>query len=399
MAYDDFFARALDDLKTAGQYRVFRPIRRLCGDFPYAVHNDQKIVVWCGNDYLGMGQHETVRQAMTDTLTTHGAGSGGTRSISGTSDLHGELERTLADLHQKESALVFTSGYVANQTTLSTLGSRLPNCIFFSDANNHASMIEGMRSARAGRVIFRHNCPQDLADKLKAAPKNATKIIAFESVYSMDGDVAPIGDFCDLADRYGALTYLDEVHGVGMYGPRGGGIADRDNLMGRVDIIQGTLGKAFGLMGGYIAGKSKTMDFIRSFAPGFIFTTALPPAIMAGAIASIRHLMTSSMERMAQGQNVSHLKSLLTHGGVPFLNGPSHIVPIIIGDGGLCKEIADILLYEFHMYMQPINYPTVPVGTERLRLTPSARHTAAMVQDLARALEIIWDRFHLKRAA
>jgi 5-aminolevulinate synthase len=403
MDYQKFFADALTDLKKQGQYRIFLDIERCAGEFPKALcyhhGNVDEITVWCGNDYLGMGQHPKVMQAVHESIERCGVGSGGTRNISGTTHAHVLVEKELCDLHNKEAALVFTSGYIANETTLSTLGARLPGCIFLSDENNHASIIHGIRNSRAEKKIFRHNDVAHLEELLQTIEPHRPKIIVFESVYSMDGDISPIKEICTLAKRYHALTYLDEVHGVGMYGHKGGGIAQHLNVEQEVDIIQGTFGKAFGLMGGYIAGSHQLIDFVRSFSPGFIFTTSLPPAIMAGVTASIRHLKISSLERERHQLNVRYLKTKLREAGLSFLPNDSHIVPIIVGNAQRCKHIADCLLQEYKIYVQPINYPTVPVGTERLRLTPSALHTPAMIDKLVEALTEVYNRLALKKAA
>jgi 5-aminolevulinate synthase len=392
--YAKHFKASLDAIRREGRYRVFADVKRRRGSFPDAEHvteqGSKPIVVWCSNDYLGMGQHPKVLAAMHEAIDTVGAGSGGTRNISGTTHYHVELEQELADLHGKEQALLFTSAYVANDATLSTLAKLLPGCIIFSDEKNHASMIEGIRHGNCEKRIFRHNDVSDLETKLKAVPAGAPKIIAFESVYSMDGHIAPIGAICDLAEKYGALTYLDEVHAVGMYGPHGGGIAERDGVMERVDIINGTLAKGFGVMGGYIAGTRDLCDAIRSFAPGFIFTTSLAPAIAAGALASIRHLKISSLERARHQERARSLKSRLISAGLPVFQNQSHIVPVLIGDPVHCKEVTDRLLDMYGIYVQPINYPTVPRGTERIRLTPGPHHTDAQMDDLTEALSSLW---------
>ncbi|MEL6286913.1 MAG: 5-aminolevulinate synthase, partial [Pseudomonadota bacterium] len=401
--FENFFASELETVREDGRYRVFTDIKRHRGKFPHATRfigeETQAVTVWCSNDYLGMGQHPAVLEAMHEALDECGAGAGGTRNISGTNRYHVELENELADLHGKESALLFTSGYVSNWAGLGTLASRIPNCVVLSDELNHASMIEGIRHSRATKVIFKHNDPADLEAKLQALDPDVPKLIAFESVYSMDGDIAPIKEFCDLADKYGAMTYLDEVHAVGLYGPRGGGIAEREGLMDRLTVIEGTLGKAFGVVGGYIAASTALCDFVRSFASGFIFTTALPPAVAAGAIASIQHLKTSEMERMRQKrQRVSQVRGRLRDMGIPYMENPSHIVPVMVGDPVKCKFISDWLLETHGIYVQPINYPTVPKGTERLRITPSPVHTDGDVDRLVRALSEIWSQCALARA-
>lgn len=386
--YDALSEQAVDTLKNEGRYRVFNNIEREAGTYPYAQHHnlDKEVIVWCANDYLGMGQHEKVLTAMQDSISTMGAGSGGTRNISGTHCKVVELEDTLAELHHKESALVFTSGYIANEATLSTLGSVFKDCIIYSDSMNHASMINGIRNSAAEKKIFKHNDVEHLESLLASSDRNAPKIIAFESVYSMDGDIGKMEEICRLARKYNALTYLDEVHAVGMYGPRGAGMAEAEGLMDQIDIIQGTLAKAYGIMGGYIAASQHLVDMIRSYAPGFIFTTSLPPALAAGANASIRYLMESQQER-AEHQSAAHyLKEKLKDACIPQLENPTHIVPVLIGDPVKCKAASDMLIEQFGMYIQPINYPTVPKGTERLRITPTPLHSEKMMDDLTDAL-------------
>jgi 5-aminolevulinate synthase len=399
--YDRIFRAAIDRLHDEGRYRVFIDILRTKGQFPnaqcFAGHNGPKpITVWCSNDYLGMGQHPTVVAAMEEALHNVGAGSGGTRNIGGNTHYHVELERELAGLHGKQAALLFTSGYVSNEAALSTLGKLLPGCIIFSDALNHASMIAGIKSSGCEKRVFRHNDLAHLEQLLAEAEPEAPKLIAFESVYSMDGDVAPIAAICDLADRYGALTYLDEVHAVGMYGPHGGGISEREGLAHRVTLIEGTLGKAFGIMGGYVAASSDIIDCIRSYAPGFIFTTSLSPVLVAGALASVRHLKTSAAEREAQQAAAAALKARFADAGLPQLPSVTHIVPLLVGCPVKAKRISDILLAEYGLYVQPINFPTVPRGTERLRFTPGPHHSEAMMDELTGALVEIWDRLELQ---
>ena len=401
--YDAVFEKAIDRLHAEGRYRVFIDILRNKGNYPnarcFAGHNGPKdITVWCSNDYLCMGQHPKVITAMEDALHDVGAGSGGTRNIGGNTHFHVELENELADLHGKDGALLFTSGYVSNDATLSTLAKVLPGCIIYSDELNHASMIAGIRNAGCEKRVWRHNDLAHLEELLAADDPEAPKLIAFESVYSMDGDVAPIGAVCDLADKYNALTYCDEVHAVGMYGARGGGISERDEVADRVTIIEGTLGKAFGVMGGYIAADQKIIDVIRSYAPGFIFTTSLSPVLVAGVLASVRHLKVSSEERTAQHANAAMLKTLFADAGLPVMVSNTHIVPLMVGDPVKAKKISDILLAEYGVYVQPINYPTVPRGTERLRFTPGPQHTEAMMRDLTSALIEIWGRVEIRAA-
>ncbi|MET4697588.1 5-aminolevulinate synthase [Constrictibacter sp. MBR-5] len=403
MDYEAIFAERLAAVHAEGRYRVFAHLARQVGRYPVAAAHGpdgvRDVVIWCGNDYLAMGQHPVVLDAMHAALDRHGAGAGGTRNISGTSHPVVLLEAELADLHGKEAALVFSSGYVANDTSLCTLATILPGCVVFSDEKNHASMIQGIRNARCERRIFRHNDAADLDRLLSAADPAAPKLVAFESVYSMDGDIAPIADLCDVAERHGAMTYLDEVHAVGLYGPRGGGVAEARGLLDRLTVINGTLAKGFGVVGGYIAASATIIDLVRSYAPGFIFTTAIPPATAAGALASVRHLKTSGVERAAMQERSATLKRRLTHAGLPVMPSESHIVPLLVGDPVRCKAITDTLMDEFGLYVQPINYPTVPRGTERLRLTPGPMHTDAMMDDLEAALTTIWRRLEMPLAA
>lgn len=400
MNYNAVFEKAIDRLHAEGRYRVFIDILRNKGSYPnarcFAGHNGPKnITVWCSNDYLCMGQHPDVIGAMEDALHDVGAGSGGTRNIGGNTHYHVELEHELADLHGKDGALLFTSGYVSNDATLSTLAKVLPGCIIYSDELNHASMIAGIRNAGCEKRVWRHNDMAHLEELLAADDPEVPKLIAFESVYSMDGDVAPIGAICDLADKYNALTYCDEVHAVGMYGARGGGISERDAVADRVTIIEGTLGKAFGVMGGYIAADQNIIDVIRSYAPGFIFTTSLSPVLVAGVLAAVRHLKASSVERDAQQANAAMLKKLFADAGLPVMLSNTHIVPLMVGDPVKAKKVSDILLAEYGVYVQPINYPTVPRGTERLRFTPGPQHHEGMMRDLTAALVEIWGRMEM----
>ncbi len=404
MDYDRIFNAAIDRLHAEGRYRVFVDILRNKGAYPnarcFAGHNGPKpITVWCSNDYLAMGQHPKVIAAMEEALHDVGAGSGGTRNIGGNTHYHIDLEAELADLHGKEGALLFTSGYVSNEATLATLGKLLPGCVIFSDELNHASMIAGIRNSGCEKRVWRHNDLAHLEELLAAEDADTPKLIAFESVYSMDGDVADIAAICDLADKYNALTYCDEVHAVGMYGARGGGITERDGVADRVTIIEGTLGKAFGVMGGYIAASQKVIDCIRSYAPGFIFTTSLSPVLVAGVLASVRHLKASNEERDAQQKHAAMLKAMFVEAGLPVLDTVTHIVPLMVGDPVRAKRISDILLAEYGVYVQPINYPTVPRGTERLRFTPGPSHDEAMMRELTEALVEIWGRLELRKAA
>jgi len=401
--YDSIFKAAIERLHEEGRYRVFIDILRNKGNFPnahcFGGNGPKPITVWCSNDYLSMGQHPSVIEAMDAALHEVGAGSGGTRNISGNTHYHVELEAELADLHGKEAGLIFTSGYISNEAALSTLGKLLPGCIIFSDALNHASMIAGIKNSGCEKRVFRHNDLEHLEELLAAADPDAPKLIAFESVYSMDADIAPIAEICDLADKYGALTYLDEVHAVGMYGEHGGGISERDGVADRLTIIEGTLGKAFGVMGGYITARKTIVDCIRSYAPGFIFTTSLSPVLVAGALASVRHLKANSTERDMQQQSAAMLKAKFKAAGLPALPSVTHIVPLLLGCPVKAKRISDILLAEYGLYVQPINFPTVPRGTERLRFTPGPHHTAEMMDELTAALIEIWDRLELKLAA
>jgi 5-aminolevulinate synthase len=403
MNFENFFKTELATLRSEGRYRVFADIERHVGKFPratfHAASGPRDVTVWCSNDYLGMGQNPAVLSAMHEALDTSGAGAGGTRNIAGTNHYHVLLERELADLHGKEAALLFNSGYMSNWAALGTLAARIPGCIVVSDALNHASMIEGVRHSRANKAIFAHNDPDDLRRQLAKLDPQAPKLVIFESVYSMDGDVAPIKELVEVAQEFGAMTYIDEVHSVGLYGPRGAGVAARDGVEDKLDIIEGTLGKAFGVLGGYIAGSAAMCDFVRSYASGFIFSTALPPAVAAGALASIKHLKASTVEREQHQLRVKEVRSALDKAGIPHMMNPSHIVPVMVGDASLCKRISDELLDQFDIYVQPINYPTVPRGTERLRITPTPLHDKQDIERLVAALSSIWASIGLKRAA
>lgn len=401
--YDQHFQTCIDGIKAEGRYRYFATLERIVGKFPKAIYHapdgsKREITIWCGNDYLGMGQHPSVLAAAHEALDNSGAGAGGTRNISGTTRYHVELEDCVADLHGKEAGLVFSSGYVANEGALGTLGKLMPDCVMFSDAKNHASMIHGIKSSGCEKYVFRHNDVEHLESLLKSVDYKRPKLIAFESVYSMDADIGPIEEIVELAHRYNAMTYLDEVHAVGLYGPRGGGVAEARGVMDHIDIIEGTFGKAYGAMGGFITGKRAVLDAIRSFASGFIFTTSLPPAVLAASRAAVDHLKTSDLERKIIHANAALLKSQFRAMGLPFMDGETHIVPLVVGEPTCCREVTDILMNDYNIYVQPINYPTVPRGTERLRLTPSAVHSQHDVMHLARVMEDLWASNHMLRA-
>lgn len=402
--YEANFRACVDKVRQEGRYRIFATLERIAGRFPRARYTDpegrsREITIWCSNDYLGMGQHPKVIESAREAMENAGSGAGGTRNISGTTRYHVELEESVADLHGKEAGLVFSSGYVANEGALSTLGRLLPGCVIFSDEMNHASMIHGIKGSKCEKHIFRHNDMEHLETLLKSVDPARPKIVAFESVYSMDGDIAPIGDVAALAEKYGAMTYLDEVHAVGLYGPRGGGVAEARGLMERIDVIEGTFGKAYGNMGGFITGKADIIDAVRCYASGFIFTTSLPPSVLAGARAAVDHLKTSQAERQKMRRNVALFKDLLRAAGLPFMDGESHIVPVVVGEPNCCREVTDILLNDYDIYVQPINYPTVPKGTERLRLTATAAHSEEDVRHMAGVLHELWSANHLLSAA
>jgi 5-aminolevulinate synthase len=401
--YTDHFAAQVESVRQEGRYRTFATLERVVGRFPKAIYHapdgsTREVTVWCSNDYLGMGQNAKVIAASRDALERSGAGAGGTRNISGTTKYHVELEQSVADLHNKEAALTFSSGYVANEGALSTLGKLLPNCVILSDAMNHASMIHGIKGSQCEKMIYRHNDMEHLEELLKSIAPGHPKIIAFESVYSMDGDIAPIRETIELAEKYNAMTYLDEVHAVGVYGPRGGGVAEERGLMDRIDVIEGTFGKAYGCMGGFITGKQAVIDAVRCYASGFIFTTSLPPSVLAAARAAVEHLKVSQMEREKMRRNVRLFKEMLTQAGLPFMEGESHIVPLVVGEPNCCREVTNILLREYDLYVQPINYPTVPRGTERLRLTATASHTQEDIEKMAGTLRHLWATHHMLRA-
>ena len=403
MDYEEHFQNCVDGVKAEGRYRYFATLERIRGKFPKAIYHapdgtQREVTIWCSNDYLGMGQHPKVIEAAHEALDACGTGAGGTRNISGTTKYHIELEQSVADLHGKEAGLTFSSGYVANEGALATLGKLLPGCVIFSDEMNHASMIHGIRDSKCEKYIYKHNDMDHLESLLKSVDPMLPKIIAFESVYSMDGDISPMKKTVELAEKYGAMTYLDEVHAVGVYGPRGGGIAEEFGLMDRIDIIEGTFGKAYGAMGGFITGKKVILDAIRSFSSNFIFTTSLPPSVLASARAAVEHLKVSQIERQKVRINAQMLKDLLTRADLPFMQGPSHIVPLVVGEPNCCREITNILMNEYNLYVQPINYPTVPRGTERMRLTATAAHSKEDIQKLADVLSHLWSTHHALRA-
>ncbi len=403
MDYNEHFKSCVEGVKREGRYRTFATMERIVGRFPRAIYHapdgsSREVTIWCSNDYLGMGQHPKVIAAGREALEKSGAGAGGTRNISGTMRYHVQLEDSVADLHNKEAGLVFSSGYTANEGALSTLGKLMPGCVIFSDAMNHASMIHGIKGSGAEKHVFRHNDTEHLETLLQSVDINRPKIIAFESVYSMDGDIGPIEEIADLAQKYKAMTYMDEVHAVGIYGPRGGGVAEERNVLDRIDIIEGTFGKAYGAMGGFVTGTKAVIDSIRCFAGGFIFTTSLPPSVLASALAAVEHLKVSQIEREKMRRNVKLLKDLLTKADLPFMQGPTHIVPLVVGEPNCCREVTDILMRDHGIYVQPINYPTVPRGTERLRLTATAAHSTQDIEHLAGVLEELWNSHHALRA-